>query len=166
MTTILCPTRGGQASQSNQARAIALARERGAELVFLYVSNVQFLNHAASAVLVDVQREMDEMGEFMLIMAQERAAKAGIQAATVVRSGVFDEALREVCGEYDVPTVVLGTSAEHTGVTTDEYLVELESWIVQELGVEVYVTHEGKDVAHHLPAQPPPRHSDAGRTST
>ena len=39
--TILCPTRGGQASYPNQDLAIAIAKEREVEILFLYITNVE-----------------------------------------------------------------------------------------------------------------------------
>ena len=153
--TILCPTRGGEASFPNQDRAIDLAKERGAEMLFLYVSNVRFLSRAASAVLVDMQREMDELGEFMLLMAQERAAAAGVRARTSVRQGMFREALAAVCSEEGVATIVLGTSGDDTGATDREYREELVQWILDELSKEVFLTHEGHEVLHRLPPLPP-----------
>ena len=151
MTTILRPTRGGEASYTNQDRAVALARERGADLLFLYVSNVHFLDRVASAVLVDVETELEEMGEFLLALAQERAEKAGVQAETVVRRGEFREALEDVMREYQVSTVVLGTAIEATTVTPPGYLEELIHWIHTECGIEVILVHEGEIIKQHKP---------------
>lgn len=151
MPTILCPTRGGEASFPNQDRAIAIAKEQGAGLLFLYVSNVRFLDRMASPVLVDIQTELDEVGEFVLAMAQERAEKAGIQAKTEVRRGRFRHALKEVIQDYSVTTLVLGSAVGGTGVTTPDYLEEVTQWILTETGVEVIRVHEGEIVEHHKP---------------
>ncbi|MDT8304782.1 MAG: hypothetical protein RRC07_02505, partial [Anaerolineae bacterium] len=72
MITLLMPTRGGPASYPNQGGAIALARAEGARLIFLYVAHARFLNLIMSPVLVDMEAEMEELGEFLLAMAQER----------------------------------------------------------------------------------------------
>ena len=106
---ILCPTRGGKDDYPNQDRAVALAKERGVEVLFLYISNVEFLGLTAAPKLIDIEHELDEMGEFMLTMAQERAEKAGVDASTLVKHGHFLEALAEVIGEYEISTVILGT---------------------------------------------------------
>ncbi len=151
MTTILCPTRGGQSSFPNQDRAIAIARERGTELRFLYVSNVHFLDNLASPLLVDVQTELDEMGKFMLAMAQERAEKAGVRAETVVRHGVFRQALAEVIRECQVSAVVLGSAVEGTGLTTPDYLEELTRSVLTETGIEVILVHQGEITERHQP---------------
>jgi nucleotide-binding universal stress UspA family protein len=151
MTTILRPTRGGEASYPNQDRAIKIAKERGADLLLLYVSNVHFLDRMASPVLVDVETELAEMGEFLLAMAQERAEKAGVRAEAVVRRGEFSQAVRELIEEHEVSAVVLGTAAGGTGVTPPGYLEDLIQAIVAETGVEVIVVHEGEIVEHHTP---------------
>ena len=117
MTTILRPTRGGETSNPNQDRAIALAKERDADLLLLYVANVHFLDRLAGPVIVDVETELEEMGEFLLALAQERAEKAGVRAKTLVLRGEFREALEQVIQEHEeVTTVVLGTAVEGTGV--------------------------------------------------
>jgi len=149
MTTVLCPTRGGPASAPNQDLAISIAGEHEADVLFLYVSNVQFLNQIASPILIDVQEELDEMGEFMLTMAQERAEKAGVKAGIELRHGVFREALKEVIQERDIATVVIGTAQEGTGITTLPYLEDLIQYIRQETHVEVIVAREGEIVQSH-----------------
>lgn len=50
MGKILCATRGGEASRHAQDAAIALTQERGEELVFLHVVDVEFLNRIAHVV--------------------------------------------------------------------------------------------------------------------
>ena len=141
---ILCPTRGGKASYANQDRAIALAKERDSDLLFLYVSNVKFLGLTSLPFIVDIETELDEMGEFILIMAQERADKAGVHAEITVERGVFDKMLKAVIQEQQISTVVLGSSKEGTGITTEEYVQKLGETISQELGVEFIVLRDGE----------------------
>ena len=85
MTVVLCPTRGGKSSIPNQQWAIQFAKERNARLIFLYVADVQFLNHLTSTLLVDIVHELDELGEFLLAMAQDRARQAGVGKALAVQ---------------------------------------------------------------------------------
>jgi hypothetical protein len=66
---ILCATRGGEASYRSQDAAIALAKERGDELVFLYVVDLRFLDKTSAPIVVDVEKEMGKMGRFLLAMA-------------------------------------------------------------------------------------------------
>lgn len=150
MSVILCLTRGGQSSVPNQERAIALAKERGAKLIFLYISDVRFLDRVARPVLINVSRELDHLGEFLLAMAQERAASAGVDAEAVVRRGEFRQNLTEAVKEMGVDAVVIGRSARGTGVTTEEFLADLAK-SVNELGAEMLVVDEGETVNHYLP---------------
>ena len=110
---ILCPTRGGKGSYPNQDRAIAIAKERNAEVLFLYITNVEFL---------------------------------GLTAAPILRHGQFNHVLAEVIEEFQVETVVLGSSAEGTGVVTAEYLQALMNEIGSKTGVEFIIIDQGEIV--------------------
>jgi len=149
MTTILCATRGGEASYPNQDFAIALAKERNADLLFIYVTDVQFLNRLASPVLVDMEAEMDRLGEFLLLMAKERAEKAGVNAETVVRRGVFRGALEEVAEAHQVSLIMLGSPAGETSITGQEYLENLAEDVWADTGIETLLVHGGEITAHH-----------------
>lgn len=148
---ILCPTRGGKGSYPNQDRAIAIAKERGAEVLFLYITNVQFLGLTAAPKLIDIENEMDEMGEFMLTMAQERAENASVNALTRVQRGQFREVLIDFIEEHRINTVVLGSSAGGTGVITAEYIQELVDEISGKTGVEFIVVDQGEIVSTYKP---------------
>ena len=148
---ILCPTRGGKDSYANQDRAIAISKDRGCEVLFLYVTNVEFLGLTAAPKLIDVEHEMDEMGEFMLTMAQERAEKAGVKALTLVKRGQFRKVLAEVIEEHHIETVVLGSSAGGTGVVTGEYIQGLVDEISAKTGVEFIVVDQGEIVSTFKP---------------
>ena len=148
---LLCPTRGGEASYPNQDSAISLAKERGAELIFLYISNVHFLDLTAAPKVFDIEAELDEMGDFLLAMAQERAFQAGIEAAAVVRRGEFRETLKDIIEEYQITTVVLGAAGEETGVLTEEYIDILSEELCSETGTEVIVVHQGEIVKFCTP---------------
>jgi nucleotide-binding universal stress UspA family protein len=143
---ILCPTRGGKASYPNQERAIALAKERGVDLLFLYVSNVEFLGQSWMPKVVDIEAELDEMGDFLLAMAQERAQKAGVTAHTTVRRGVFNHVLREVIAAYPIDSVVMGSAAMGAGLVTPEYMRKLGEEISREMKIEFIVLHAGEIV--------------------
>ncbi len=137
MGTILCTTRGGPDSYPNQDQAIQMAKERQEELIFLYVVDVHFLNHVSSPVLVDMETTLQEMGEFLMTMAKERAKKSGIQARSLVRSGSIRKALEEAVREHQVTTVTLGSPQQETGITTSKVLRDLADWLQNDLGVEV-----------------------------
>lgn len=149
MTTILYPTRGGDTTYLNQDWVFSLVKETQARLIFLYVSNVRFLDRMPTPIDIDrVWEELDEMGEFLLTMAQDRADKVGISADKAIRHGRFREALKEVIEEEDVSTVVLGRPAHGTAITTAEYIQEIAAYLTTETDVEVYLIHDGQVVEH------------------
>ncbi len=151
MPAILCPTRGGEASYPNQDRAIALANEQGADLIFLYVADARFLGGTAGAVLVDLEEELEGMGEFLLEMAKERAEKQGLSAGSEVLSGSFREALSQAIQEYGITTVVLGSPGEESNITTDAYLETLTESLVKGQRVEVVIVRDGEIVRQQGP---------------
>jgi nucleotide-binding universal stress UspA family protein len=148
MTTILCPTRGGKESHPNQDYAINLAKVRNADLLFLYVSNIQLISRSGPPIVVDIEEELDELGDFLLSMAQERAENAGIPAKVAVHRGIFSKVLQEVIVENKIDTVVLGSAPEETGIVSYERLQELSEELSEELGVEFIVVQGGKVVFH------------------
>lgn len=150
MATVLYPTRGGDRTHRNQDRAAALALERDANLVFLYVSNVSFLDRLGGTARVDIlEEELDELGEFLLAMAQERAERNGLKTERVVRHGRFRLALGEVIEEYGVTTLVLGRPAHDAAITTIEYISRAAQTMAADHGIEVFVVHEGEVVEEY-----------------
>ncbi len=140
MGKILCATRGGEASYQTQDAAIALAKERGDELLFLFVVDTHFLDKTERAVRPDVVAgEMERMGEFLLAMAQERAQKQGVSADYVLRRGALREELKAAAHEEGVDLVVLGQPA-NAGSTFG--LADLEAFAAEieaETGVETVI---------------------------
>jgi nucleotide-binding universal stress UspA family protein len=157
MTTILYPTRGGASAYHNQDWAMSLAQERGAGLLLLYVLNVHFLDHTAAPIRLDlIEAELEDLGEFLLAMAQERAEKAGFTAETAVRHGEFVIALEEIIAERSISVVVLGCPTGETGITSESYISGVAKTLHADLLVEVFVVGEGRVLNHFLP----PRNTD------
>jgi nucleotide-binding universal stress UspA family protein len=117
---ILCATRGGEESKETQAGAIALAGERGDELIFLYVADASFLNRIAAPLVVDVEAELDRMGRFQLAMACEQAAAQAVRARTIVRHGRLRDELLAVAREVGATLVVLGRPRAGVPVFDDD----------------------------------------------
>jgi nucleotide-binding universal stress UspA family protein len=89
------------------------------------------------------------MGEFLLAMAQERAEKAGVKAGAIVREGLFNQVLIDVIREYQVTSVVLGSSSGETAILTDEYVDRLVQDVRGETGVEFIIVSSGEVVNVH-----------------
>lgn len=153
MATLLYPTRGGDTTYRNQDRACTLAKELEANILLLYVGNVRFLDTVAGPVNVEVvQKELDEMAEFLLAVAEERVEKSGVEAERVIKHGVFREALIETIREYGVTAVVLGRPAHDKALTTIEFISSIAKMIATDLNIETFIVHEGQIVEHYIPS--------------
>ena len=143
MNTILFPTRGGQTSYSNQDAVIALAKQWDAQLIFLHISNVHFLEKLGYVRHTKiVQNELEDMAEFLLAMACERAEKAGLNAKMVVRQGAFTEAVHNVINEHQVDALVIGAPGSTNAVTTTDFLQSLIQEIRESHQIEVLVVQD------------------------
>ena len=139
MGKILCATRGGEASYRTQDAAIELAKERGDTLLFLYVVDLRFLDKTTGSGVVDVEQEMTKMGEFLLLMAKERAAEQGVVAETVYRKGTVREVLKDVAREEGASLVVLGSPADAESVFEMADLEDCTSEIESETGAKTCI---------------------------
>jgi hypothetical protein len=138
MAKILCAIRGGEASQRLQDIGINLAKEQQKEIVFLYVVNTAFLDTASAVLRETVTVEMEKLGEFLLLMAQERAKKQGVVAGTEIRYGILRDEIEEAAGSPDISTVVLGTPGEE-GFFSLEKLEIIAREIEDNCNVEVLI---------------------------
>jgi len=139
MGKILCATRGGEASYRTQDAAIALAKERGDTLLFLYVVDLRFLDKTAAPIVVDAENEVAKMGEFLLLMAKERAAEQSVAAETTWRKGKFREELKKAAREEGASLVVLGRPANEESVFKLAGLKAFAAEIAAETGVETRI---------------------------
>jgi nucleotide-binding universal stress UspA family protein len=144
MATILSPTRGGESSVLNQDRAIALAKERNAELIFLYVSDVQFDDELPQETRVNVGAELEDLGQFILSMAKERAIQENQQVETLVLSGNFRQVLDKVIQENNVDMLILGSPVEAGSFTTPVFLQKLSSELANKYSLEVILLRAGE----------------------
>jgi hypothetical protein len=162
VTTILCPTRGGEASGPNQAAAVRLAAERSARLVFLYVSNVHFLDHSAGPIdLTVIESQLDEVGDFILTIAEEKAEARGVETEGLVLRGDFRTALEQVIEDTpDIAAVVFGSAQEDSAATTPDYIETLYAHLVKEHQVEVFVAKAGEIILHLKPDHNAPHNPD------
>jgi nucleotide-binding universal stress UspA family protein len=140
MGKILCATRGGEASYRTQDVAIALAQEHHAELIFLFVVDMGFLDKTERAVRPDVvEKEMIKMGEFLLAVAQERAATQGVQAQMRIRRGKIRQELKAAVQEERASQLILGRPAGETSAFQLDVLERLAAEIQKETGVQVQI---------------------------
>jgi len=112
MSGILCAIRGGPSSRPTIATSIQLAQDTGEVIYFLYVVNLDFLTHSSSSKTNNISQEIHDMGEFILLSAQEQAAKANVRAEGVIREGHVVEEIISYCEEQNPLYVILGRPEE------------------------------------------------------
>lgn len=137
MGKILCATRGGADSERTQQAAIALAKERGDELIFLYVADSSFLDTIAAPVVVDVERELDQMGRFQLSLAQQQAADEGVDAQVAISHGHLQIQLTLAARELGATTIVLGRPQGRYAVFDEDDLQTFAGELEANTGAEV-----------------------------
>lgn len=136
MSLILCATRGGEASYHTQQAAIALAKEHGDEIVFLYIINLDFLDKTSAPIVVDIETELEQMGRFFLLMAKERADEQAVEARTIVRRGKIREEILQAAIDEGVTKVVLGRPAGDQSAFEMSGMKEFMEEIERETGAE------------------------------
>lgn len=139
MGTILCATRGGEESHATQDAAIALAKQRGDGLAFLFVVDVSFLEKTAAPLVVDVESRLEKLGRFQLKMAQERAAEQGVMAEAIVRQGQLRAELIKVAREVPATLIVFGRPRKQTAVFEEHALQTFAADLQTETGIEVRI---------------------------
>ena len=142
MSLVLCATRGGEASIPTQEKAIELAKEKELALAFLYVADSSFLNKTAAAVVIDVDEELTNMGEFLLTMAVERALEKGVPAEPIIRTGTVRDVLPEVARELDASMIVLGKPAGESSRFQENEFEKFSEWLQNETGATIVVHEE------------------------
>jgi len=140
MSGIVCAIRGGPPSRPTIDRSIQLAAETELPLYFLFVVNLKFLAHTSSSRTHVISKELNEMGEFILLMAQTEAEKKGITSGGVVRQGKVRDEIVDLCKSVDAGYIILGKSNEETAsrnVFTPDRLTEFEKRIEEESGAVI-----------------------------
>ena len=115
MSGIVCAIRGGPHSELTIRQAVVTARQYRIPIHFLYVVNLDFLEHSEHSRTQVIQREMRAMGEFICLKAQIEAKREGVQAEIAVREGNVTEEIIALCREIRADYVILGRpQGEHT----------------------------------------------------
>lgn len=144
MSGIVCAIRGGPFSRPTINTAIALSKESGQSVHFLYVVNLDFLSNALHSNMIVMEEEMRQMGEFILLNAQETARKAGVESVTITRKGQVREEIIALCQETDASYVILGKpqhGQEHNVLASDA-LGDFAREIEQASGAKVVFAEE------------------------
>jgi nucleotide-binding universal stress UspA family protein len=141
MGPIVCATRGGEVSRRSQERAIALARERGDPLIFLFIADTNFTRPANAALAEALADELERLGKGLLCIAYSRAQEQGVSAEMVVRHGAVRQVIQDFLREVKASTLILGapgTGSEKKTFSPGE-MPQFARQITANTGVEVLV---------------------------
>lgn len=138
-STIICATRGGKDSQPTHERAIKIAKEQGAEIIFLYVFDQGKLHGVATPIVINVEAQMKHMLGFLQQTAQAQARQAGVSARIIVRPGSIREQIKDVTINEQVNLIIMGNPAERSSLFKREALQAIADKIEESTGVEVLV---------------------------
>jgi nucleotide-binding universal stress UspA family protein len=108
MGPIVCATRGSEASRRTQERAIALARERGAPLIFLFIVDTALVRPANKDLAEVVIDELEQLGRGLLCIAQARAREQGVEAEMAIRHGDVQQGVESFLREVNAGVLVIG----------------------------------------------------------
>lgn len=166
MGPIVCATRGGEAGRRTQESAIALAKERETELVFLCVFDASFAEHLSGPLAAAVEEEQQWLGQGLLGIAQVRARSANVQAAAVVRTGPVLETIEAFLRQVGASTLVIGESRNPSSLATFRpgRVSDFAQRIRQDTGIEVIIVTRdnvlvGRDAAAAKEGVQPVGHS-------
>lgn len=136
---IVCAARGGTGSQPAVNRAIQLAKERDADLTFLFIVNAEFLSHAMIGPPSIIHEQLRQMGEFIMATLQAKAQASGVPADYAVREGEVREQIRQYLEENEVDTLVMGRPIEETEASLFDpgSVSNFAAVLERETGVEV-----------------------------
>lgn len=124
---ILCSVHGQPESRKTVTRAIELALEHNAALTFCLMIDVEFLAQATPTLtpLSAAYRQIEEMGEFSLLILVDRAQRRGVKEVDIlIRRGNIPEQLHRLVREMDSDILVLGRPIRRAGgdvLNGDEY---------------------------------------------
>jgi hypothetical protein len=141
MGPIVCATRGGEAGRRTQERAIALAKERGVELIFLCVFDPNFAGPLNNTLAGAVQEEQHWLGRVLMGIAQARAREQGLEAGAEVRSGPVLQGIEEFLCQVDASTLVIGEARVDSPLAAFRpgHVLSCAEQVEQHTGVQVVV---------------------------
>jgi len=109
---LLVPIDGSEPSESALRLAIGIAKEDGAQVVFVHVVDVASLIALGGATTMDpglVITSQRELGEDALKHAAETAEAAGVHAATALLDGEVVQTILDRAREERVDAIVMGS---------------------------------------------------------
>lgn len=142
MSGIVCAIRGGPTSKPTIEKAMLLALETDLTLYFLYVVNLDFLSYTESSRVRVIRKELEEMGDIIILAAEEQARDKGVRAEGAVRDGKVGEEIVRFSKDIGADYVVLGSpqGEEEFDVFTHERLKSFMERVEAESGAQVVLS--------------------------
>ena len=107
---IICGVTASAHSQKAALEAARLAKENGAELIYVYAVDLTFLasGNTGSLSTVVVRESLEKLGDHILELAEKIAVSQGMESKKVLREGPVLDVLKEVIMEEKADLLVLG----------------------------------------------------------
>jgi nucleotide-binding universal stress UspA family protein len=139
---IVCAIRGGPASRLTIEKAIELAKDRDLTLYFLYIVNIDFLDHTIISRVSTISQQMEQMGEFIMTSAQANAMLKGIKAQGLVRHGNITDEISKACHEIQADYLVVGRPKlqREDSLFTQDLLADFIKRVEEQTGAKVILT--------------------------
>jgi nucleotide-binding universal stress UspA family protein len=127
---ILCPVRGGPESRDTVTKAIDLALEKDARLVFFHIVDAEFLGSSGFRQPIKViYSELKEMSQFVMLVLKDRAERRGVkQVDIVIREGNVRKQLQRAAVETHASVIVMGKPVRSPG-SNNFKLKEFEGFV-------------------------------------
>jgi len=109
MGTIVCAIRGGEASRRTQEKAIAIAKEKKAKLIFLFVIDPDLMKKVDSHIAKEFIEELSFLARLHLRVACYRARKEDLEADFVIGENKIKEAIEYCLKEYKADLFIMGS---------------------------------------------------------
>jgi nucleotide-binding universal stress UspA family protein len=140
MGYIVCATRGGAGSRAVQSHAISYACEFGKPLVFLFVIDTEAIRNRDDALVAAVRQELFWLGQTLLRVAQERAARLEVESEIAIRVGPVRDEISRFLQEHSGEKLFLGAPRGTTGgVFGDDAIEQFAQSIQESSGVPVEI---------------------------
>ncbi len=142
---IVCATRGGEGSRVVKERAMALASERNAPLVFLFVIDAEGMADerpaAGGRALDDALRdELRWVGRVLLEMARGQAQRAGVASTLALREGAVRDEIIAYARSIEAGCLLLGAPRGTTAnVFGDDAIERFAKDVTEQSGVTVEI---------------------------
>ena len=142
MKTIVCATRGGEASRRTQEKAIEIAKEKEAKLIFLFVIDPAMVKKVSPDISKEFLEELAFLARLHLRVACFLARKKKVESDFVIGEDTIHSAIAACLKEYEADLFIIGKPKEaHSQKHFDELeqVKKFADAITESTGVEVKI---------------------------